>query len=609
MSVYHQNFVETLLNSTPHPGKSTQDIARNERRTKLQYVHVGSVMHGVCIWFIKFSILLQYLQIFVPIKKASALYLTCHALIWTNFVFYVVSTFVEIFACSPVRKAWDPLITQGRCINILAVNVAASALNSVSDIAILIVPQVGIWRLQMSRQKKMQISAIFLIGIFACVASIVRLGYAIKLYIHHDITYYSWLTGLWTHPEMASGILVACLPVSLKFFQKLQQTRFFSQIGLSLQSLLGFTSNGSKRSTKGHSASQQISPRRASWPKNYEMLSDGQRFNGGKSMGDKGESVDESFQGHRSQQARPHIIRTVGVDARSESRRESDSDCENGPQGVWQGSSSYINDEYTLTFARVMAGKISVDGVALITGAAAGIGKETGFAFAEAGARVLQAPGVPCIAVKVDIVDEESVDAMVRSAMDEFGKIDYSVNSAGMGNVSGAMTPNVKVDVFSKTIETNGRGTMLCVRAVSKAMAGQEPLTHQGRRGSRDLGRGSIVNLGSVNSYCAAPGMMPYTASKHAVVGITKTAAIDNGKNGIRVNAVCPSWVDTPMMQASLERIPPLGGIIKAASPLGRAAEPEEVADYIVFLCSPSASYINGTGLIVDAGLTLTMHY
>ncbi|KAI4115300.1 MAG: hypothetical protein LQ345_004077 [Seirophora villosa] len=277
-----------------------------------------------------------------------------------------------------------------------------------------------------------------------------------------------------------------------------------------------------------------------------------------------------------------------------------------------------------------MAGKTSVDGVALITGAAAGIGKETALAFAEAGARGLvladlnhdgakkvveeckqfsKHPEFRAIAVKVDIVDEESVDAMVRSAKDEFGRIDYSVNSAGMGNVSGAMTPNIKVDGFSKTIETNVLGTMLCVRAVSKAMAGQEPLTHQGRRGSRDLGRGSIVNLGSVNSYCAAPGMMPYIASKHAVVGITKTAAIDNVKNGIRVNAVCPSWVDTPMMQASLERIPPLGGIIKAASPLGRAAEPEEVADYIVFLCSPSASYINGTGLIVDAGLTLTMHY
>ncbi|KAL9591531.1 MAG: hypothetical protein Q9179_007629, partial [Wetmoreana sp. 5 TL-2023] len=242
--------------------------------------------------------------------------------------------------------------------------------------------------------------------------------------------------------------------------------------------------------------------------------------------------------------------------------------------------------------------------------AAAGIGKETALAFAEAGARgvviadinhngaqevalqcnkIAKHEGFSSVAVLVDIVDEESVEAMI-------------------GNLSGAMTPNVKTDVFSKTLDTNIKGTLLCVRAVSKVMAAQEPLKYEGRNGTRDLGRGSIINLGSVSSYCAAPGMMPYTVSKHAIIGITKTAAIDNVKHHIRVNAVCPSWVDTPMMQASLQRIPPLGSIIKAASPLGRAADPEEVADYIVFLCSPSGSYINGTGLLVDAGLTLTMH-
>lgn len=96
-----------------------------------------------------------------------------------------------------------------------------------------------------------------------------------------------------------------------------------------------------------------------------------------------------------------------------------------------------------------------------------------------------------------------------------------------MGNLSGAMTPNIKADMFSRTLDTNIRGTMLCVRAVSKAMAAQEPLSYESRRfGTRSLGRGSIVNLGSVNSYVAAPGMMPYTASKHAIVGITKTAGM-----------------------------------------------------------------------------------
>ena len=94
-----------------------------------------------------------------------------------------------------------------------------------------------------------------------------------------------------------------------------------------------------------------------------------------------------------------------------------------------------------------------------------------------------------------------------------------------IGNLSGAITSNIKADIFSRTIDTNVRGTMLCVRAVSKAMAAQEPLSYESRRyGMRSLGRGSIVNLGSVNSYVAAPGMMPYTASKHAIIGITKTA-------------------------------------------------------------------------------------
>ncbi|KAI1498149.1 hypothetical protein F5X99DRAFT_394395 [Biscogniauxia marginata] len=123
---------------------------------------------------------------------------------------------------------------------------------------------------------------------------------------------------------------------------------------------------------------------------------------------------------------------------------------------------------------------------------------------------------------------------------------------------------------------------MLCVRAVAKVMSGQEPLTYtSSRHGTRSLGRGSIMNLGSINSYIAAPGMAPYIASKHAVVGITKSAAMDCMKHHIRVNT---------------------------ATPLRRPAIAEEVADYIVFLCSPSASYINGTGLSIDSGITLTAH-
>lgn len=132
--------------------------------TPLQYIHVGTLMYGWSIFFIKLSILLQYVQVFVPLNSRNAIYWTSHALIWTNMVFYIISEFLEGFACKPIAKAWDPLITNGHCINILAINVAASSINSVSDIAILVLPQVTIWRLQMALKRKIQISAIFLIG-------------------------------------------------------------------------------------------------------------------------------------------------------------------------------------------------------------------------------------------------------------------------------------------------------------------------------------------------------------------------------------------------------------------------------------------------------------
>ncbi|GAM38306.1 hypothetical protein TCE0_033r08925 [Talaromyces pinophilus] len=280
-----------------------------------------------------------------------------------------------------------------------------------------------------------------------------------------------------------------------------------------------------------------------------------------------------------------------------------------------------------------MASKLQLEGgIALVTGAAAGIGKETVLAFAEADVegivladlndasavieeskKFAKNENFRAIAVQLDVSDENAVRAMVDTAVNEFGRIDYCVHCAGMGNISGATTEHLKIDVFDKTVAVNIRGTMLVVSTVSKAMAAQEPRTCQNPSArnptaTRDLGRGSIVTIASVNAFVPAPGMMPYTSSKHAVIGITKTAALDNIKNHIRVNAVCPSWTDTPMMQASLQRVPQLGHIIQKLSPLGRAASPDEVADYIMFLCSPSATYINGSCLMIDAGLTLTAH-
>ncbi|KAI0153203.1 NAD(P)-binding protein [Xylariaceae sp. FL1272] len=275
-----------------------------------------------------------------------------------------------------------------------------------------------------------------------------------------------------------------------------------------------------------------------------------------------------------------------------------------------------------------MASMVTLDGgFALVTGAASGLGRESAIAFAAAGAEGvlfadIDVQGAEKAAeeskqyaksskyraefVEVDVTSEESVNKMVAFAKEKFGRIDYSVNSAAIGNISRARAPHIKADVFRKTIETNVTGTMLCVSAVTRLMMEQEPHTYTSRYGTRSLGRGSIVNLGSLNSYIAYPGTLSYTTSKHAIIGITRAAAMDCRRDQIRVNAVCPFYVDTPMMQTSIERNPGLNEMIKGASPLGRAATVDEVADYIIFLSSPSASYINGTGLAIDAGVTLT---
>jgi len=271
----------------------------------------------------------------------------------------------------------------------------------------------------------------------------------------------------------------------------------------------------------------------------------------------------------------------------------------------------------------------AITGVALITGAAAGIGKETGFLLAEAGARAvafadideasakeaaLQSeaiatnPDYRAIAIAVDVRDEASVIAMVKTAVTEFERIDYNINCAGVGGDTQNPISSTSADEFDKIMSINTRGAMLCIREVSKIMATQDPLPSiTSRNGTRKLGRGSIVNIASMASYIGAPGMVPYIASKHAVMGLTKAAAVDNARHAIRVNAVCPGWVDTPMMERAFVRNPRLEPMTKIG-PAGRMALPEEVGNLVVFLSSPAASYINGTGLLVDGGLLLSVH-
>ncbi|KAL8846844.1 MAG: hypothetical protein Q9221_008102 [Calogaya cf. arnoldii] len=269
------------------------------------------------------------------------------------------------------------------------------------------------------------------------------------------------------------------------------------------------------------------------------------------------------------------------------------------------------------------------NGAVLITGAAGGIGEETAFAFAEAGvsaiafadiddqkaAKVAEASkglainkDYRTLVIAVDVTDPTSVQRMVDETVKEFGRIDYNVNAAGIDNDAHAPMYDSTIEDFDSVMNINAKGVLTCTRAVSKAMLAQDSRSVKTRSGTKDVGKGSIVNLGSANSYAAIPGKVAYVASKHAMMGITKTAALDCAAQGIRVNAVCPTWVRTPMFEEECSKNPQLQEMVKALSPLGRAAEPEEVAGVVLFLCGPAASYVTGTGLVVDAGLTLTIH-
>ncbi|KAK4980977.1 hypothetical protein LTR28_010240 [Elasticomyces elasticus] len=246
-----------------------------------------------------------------------------------------------------------------------------------------------------------------------------------------------------------------------------------------------------------------------------------------------------------------------------------------------------------------------LDGVALVTGA------DLNLAAAEAAAEESRVrathPNFRALAIEVDITNEKSVELMVKIARDAFGRIDYSVNSAGIGVQQPLPVTDCSIDEFQRFLDVNVKGTLLCIRAVSRAMVLQEPGVVEGRNGSRKVGRGSIVNLASANSFVAMPAMVQYVSAKHAIIGLTKTAAVDLAPHGIRVNAVCPSWVDTPMVSRAFAAMPEYFASLVKTIPTGRIATQEEASDVIVFLSSPKSSYVTGVGWLVDGGTTLTM--
>ncbi|QSZ36201.1 hypothetical protein DSL72_007327 [Monilinia vaccinii-corymbosi] len=269
---------------------------------------------------------------------------------------------------------------------------------------------------------------------------------------------------------------------------------------------------------------------------------------------------------------------------------------------------------------------MDITGCAFVIGAS-GIGRSCAIAFANAGASSLTVADINLDAalavakecqsvssnplfraegVRIDVTLEDSVKAAIHHAVSTFGRIDYCVNSAGVGVKIAAETAEANVEEFNNMLKVNATGTFIVTRTMSAIMKAQESHPIDPSFPGRGTTRGSIVNLGSASSFVATPKMVQYTASKHAVIGITKNAALDNAAYGVRVNSVCPSWVDTPMMRKAMDDIPGLEKMIESAVPLGRIATAEEVADTVMFLCSPKSSYATGCNLILDGGTTLS---
>lgn len=245
--------------------------------------------------------------------------------------------------------------------------------------------------------------------------------------------------------------------------------------------------------------------------------------------------------------------------------------------------------------------------VALVTGAAMGVGLATARMFAEAGASVvlsdqnkealqaatdeLEAAGHRVMGVRCDVSDAAEVAAMVRRTVDTYGRLDAAFNNAGI-----QIPANDVVDVpdadYERVMAVNLRGVWNCMQQELRQMQAQ--------------GSGAIVNCSSIGGLIGNPGLAAYHATKYGVIGMTQSAALENAPRGIRLNAVCPGTIDTPMVAKMLKEQPEAMDVIMGKTPIARLGRPEEVAAAVLFLCSDAAAFVLGVALPVDGGYTAT---